>query len=603
MSKLAFINHGRQRPFLFLILTLLLGMLIPLVWAARAAEPVTVLYFPLVYKAPLPTPVTPGPIYGVNFISAPERLANAEQYQNGLSTGATWNRWPMYWFNVERSAGLYCWNPTISGCDGVPDTDTAVSGDINHGLKSNAILLGTPGFYTTNLTRLANPYQVFRRNEFEIQALNAATPQGLYAPVFNDGSDLPGAGKQINPENKWALYVHAAVTRYKPGGVLAQQLSWPQGVGVTHWEMWNEPDLNIFWNSSVADYARLLKVGYLAAKQADPQAQILFAGLANNAVAAAGHTDIYNQVMALYDADPLAAQFGYFHDILATHSYFTAWQSWYHVWRAGRTLSSRGLNKPIWLNETGVPAWNDYPGPVWDPASSLRANVDEQANYVIQSALYATFAGADAIFHFQLYDGCGNQPAYTNFPPHNSELCTLDGMLTTDPTKPCAGDANGLFRNPSNDPSFTCFTQHPQPGTPRSNLAAYRVLTTYVRDVTPLLRQRQGAPKCVGPWNGEVVPPIEVIGFRQPSTGKRVIGMWTLCGDNETAVIAAANPAGTALLVAANGSTQTITAQNGVYSIQLPGATNRNPYPFGEFPAPFYPIGGQPYILIEPMGN
>ncbi|MCA9932861.1 MAG: hypothetical protein H6662_03945 [Ardenticatenaceae bacterium] len=600
MKKPIFTNtHGRKRPFLHTLLALTLLTLVPLIWLTVRAQVSNQAYLPVIYSPPLPTPqVSDSPAYGVNFISAPERIANEEQFQNGVSTGAAWNRWPMYWFNVERSAGLFCWNPTISGCDGAPDTDTAVIQDINHGLKSNAILLGTPGFYITGLASHASN-ETIRRNGFEIQTINTATPQGLYASVFTDGSDTPGAGKQINPENKWAMYVFTAVSRYKPGGVLAQQQGWSSGVGITHWEMWNEPDLTIFWDSSLADFARLQKVGYLAAKQADANAQVLFGALANNS----SLPNYYGDVLTIYDDDPLAATHGYFHDILATHSYFTAWQSWYHVFRATNTMGAHGLSKPIWLNESGVPAWNDYPGPVWDAHSSLRATMDEQASYIIQSAMYATFAGADAIFHFQLYDGCGNQPAFTDFPPHNGELCDANGMLITDSTKPCAGDANGLFRNPSNDPSFSCFTQHPQAGTARPNFAAYRVLTTYLTNVTPYLRQRLGAPKCVGPFNGQMVEPIEVIGFEQPGTGKRVVGLWTLCGDNETAVLTATNPAGTATLVYPDGSTQAISAQNGSYTIQLPGATNRNPYPGAEYPAPFYPIGGRPVILVESMSN
>lgn len=598
MSESPFINRSRKRPYFIPLILLTFLLMVPLFWLTSAAEPHT-LYFPVVYKALPPTPVPTGPLYGVNFISAPERLATEAQYQQGLSTGATWNRWPLYWFNVERSPGLFCWNPGIPGCDGSLDTDAAVIGDIAHGLKSNAIFLGTPGFYYTGQATLEELSQVNRRGGFALEAVNAATPQGLYLPVFTDGSDVPGPGKQINPENRWARFVHAGVTRYRPGGTLAQERGWPQGVGVTHWEMWNEPDLHIFWDGSLPDFARLQKVGYLAAKQADPNAQVIFGALANNYAL----INYYNEVLAIYDDDPLAPQFHYYHDILATHSYFHSWKSWYHVWRAGRSLSVRGLAKPIWLNESGVTAWNDYPGPVWDANSPLRANMEEQAAYIIQSAMYAMFAGADAIFHFQLFDGCGNQPAYTNFPPHNGELCRPDGMLVTDPTKPCAGDANGLFRNPNNDPSFTCFTQHPSPGTPRANLAAFQVLTTYVQDVHPLTRQRQGTPKCIMEGTLVLQPPIEIMVFRQPDTGKRVVGMWTLCGDNETAVIPATNPAGTALLVAMNGSTQTITAQNGVYTIQLPAATNRNPFPGDGGPPPFYPIGGRPYVLVEPMGN
>ena len=88
----------------------------------------------------------------------------------------------------------------------------------------------------------------------------------------------------------------------------------------------------------------------------------------------------------------------------------------------------------------------------------------EQAYYTIQTAFYAAFAGADAIFHFQLYDACGNQPLGSDFPPHNGELCG-------NPLYPvCAGDANGLFTNP---PDAACFTQHPDPETPRLNYTSY----------------------------------------------------------------------------------------------------------------------------------
>lgn len=68
-------------------------------------------------------------------------------------------------------------------------------------------------------------------------------------------------------------------------------------------------------------------------------------------------------------------------------------------------MTSHNLDKPIWINEYGVPAWDDYPGPVWEPLSPLRASQQEQADYAIQSAFHAISTGADALFHFQLYDG------------------------------------------------------------------------------------------------------------------------------------------------------------------------------------------------------
>ncbi len=89
------------------------------------------------------------PIYGVNFISSAEDRAPGsgrlpasieQQYQNGLATGATWNRWPLYWFNIEQSPGAFNWSTQ----------DATIQADIAHGLQLNAILLGTPPFYTTS---------------------------------------------------------------------------------------------------------------------------------------------------------------------------------------------------------------------------------------------------------------------------------------------------------------------------------------------------------------------------------------------------------------------------------------------------------------------
>jgi hypothetical protein len=157
------------------------------------------------------------PLYGVNFISSAELLADAEQYANGLATGAQWNRWPVYWFNIEQSPGNFDWSRQ----------DAAVQGDVIHGLHTNAILLGTPPFYTTAGAERQGaqpaPKPIPRPGTLALYATETAKPAGLDAPVFSDGSDRPGPGKTINPENKWALFVYTAVNRYKPGGALAQR--------------------------------------------------------------------------------------------------------------------------------------------------------------------------------------------------------------------------------------------------------------------------------------------------------------------------------------------------------------------------------------------
>ncbi|MEW5986148.1 MAG: hypothetical protein AB1791_05910 [Chloroflexota bacterium] len=557
-------DNAWQPGLALLLFTLFLG-LNPHV--ARSQPSTFNLYFPIAQRAP--QPAATGPAWGLNFISSAEDPADEQQYLNGLSTGAAWNRWPLYWYNVEQSPGVFNW----------ANADAALEGDVAHGLLTDLIFLGTPSFYTT----AGMPDEVLlpaAGDGLYVPQPLAAAPTGLYDPIFTDNSDVPGPGKSINPANVWARFVYTAVNRYKPGGELAQANGWADGVGVTHWEIWNEADLDIFWDSSLADYARLVKVAYLTIEQADPDAQVIFGGLANSAT----KLNYYNDVMALYDADPLAATYNYFHDVMATHSYFYAWNSWYHVFRAGNTLAARGLSKPIWLNESGVAAWNDYPGPTWDTHSGYRGTVDEQADYVIQSAFYAAYAGADAIFHFQLYDGCGNQPRGTDFPPHGGELCDANGNLITNPAFPCAGDANGLFSNPTD---AACFTQHPTPESPRPNYDAYRTLTTHLNDAQPLWRLRPGGED---PANG----PQEWVAFWRPSTGERIVGLWARFGEAQTAIITATHTS--AQLVSVDGSIQTITPVNGFYTIQLPAATNLN----APWDPTLYAIGGRPYILIEP---
>lgn len=524
-------------------------------------DPEIKFYFPIVARY-----VSPNgwPIYGVNFMNSAEDPADELQFTNGLATGAQFNRWPLYWHSIEYAENKYNWSAQ----------DQAISADITHGLRTDAILLGTPSFYQTGIAPDDEPSRPTQHGPFSMLAPQAAAPKGLYDPVFTDGSDIPGPGKSINPKNVWAKFVFAAVNRYKPGGDLAKQQGWTSAsAGIRYWEMWNEPDLSWFWDSSVADYARLLKVGYLAAKQADPMATIIFGAIANNFE----HLTYYQEVLQIYQGDGQAANQNYYHDIFATHSYFYAWQSWYHVYRASITMSEFGIAKPIWLNENGVPAWNDYPGPTWDPKSGLRATMAEQADYAIQSAFYATFAGADAIFHFQLYDGCGNQPIGSDFPPHNGELCGL-------PEYPvCAGDANGLFRNPTD---AACYTQHPNPETPRPNFAAIQVLTKYFHDVEPLWRKRPGGPN---PYDG----PQEWIAFYRKSTNERIVGLWSRVGSQQTAYLDAVG--NSALKIYPNGNTEIINPVNGQYQLTLPAATNQN----APWDPNLYPIGGRPIIIIE----
>jgi hypothetical protein len=475
--------------------------------------------------------------FGLCFVSAVEDPADASRYAKAVAAGAGWNRVPIYWGHVERAGGVFDWGAV----------DRVIADDQANGLKTNAILLGTPSQYATaGLPGVASP-EVGKRpmplsglSEQKIEVSPASSaPQNLYQPIFSDGTDIPAPGKAINPGNPWARFVYETVARYAPR--------------VRHWEIWNEPDYPFFWNSSVQDYYRLLKVAYIAAKHADSGCTVLLGGLA--IYISPGWLESLFQVMK---TDPARAQRdanGWYLDILPIHIYSTSYETYYQVKRVQTLLQKYGLgSKPIWINESGVPVWNDYPGPTWDPTSPYRATVEEQAAYVIQNFAYGFFAGADVIFHFQLYDDCGNSPGGSND----------------------VGDAYGLYRNPSN---AICFRSHATPNTPRASYRAYQLAATYLNGAIPL-------------WRRNLQGDHEEIAYYLPSTRERVLFLWATRG---SPVVTQVSAVGTqAMALDQEGSAQPMSPANGAYTVMLPAATNRN------LPDHItYMIGGRPLILVE----
>ncbi|MGB1287450.1 MAG: hypothetical protein ACPG7F_13005, partial [Aggregatilineales bacterium] len=220
---------------------------------------------------------------GIAFISSAQNPADDTRYNNALSIGAGWTRWPLYWNEVEPTPQNFDWQ----------GYDALVSDDLRYGLNINAILLGKPANYA-----------------------DGASIAGLDEPIFIDGTDFAAPGKAINPNNPWARFVFESVNRYKPGGVLSQQRAWLPDQGIRVWEVWNEPDHTLFWQAGSRAYVRLLKVAYIAAHQADPDTTVMFGGLLyptpNNFLAA-----VLNDIID----DPLHEANNWFMDAIAVHSY------------------------------------------------------------------------------------------------------------------------------------------------------------------------------------------------------------------------------------------------------------------------------------------
>lgn len=478
---------------------------------------------------------------GITFIASVDTPNNEERYERALALGAGWNRWPLYWDRVETRAGRFEWAAY----------DALVKHEVSTGLRTNAILLGAPSFH---------------RDE--------DTVVGLHEPIFSDRTDSPGRGKTINAENPWANYVFQAVRRYMPGGTLAWANGWDEGQGVRVWEVWNEPDFAQFWQGGVADYTRMLKTAHIVAHWLDPQATVMLGGLLyptqDNWLSA-----VLNRIIN----DPMHAAHNWFVDAVAVHSYGNAWRSGWLTLYVRQTLVAFQIDRPIWLNESGVAAWDDYPGPTWladEPdARRTRATAEQQAAFLIQSSAYAWAEGADVVFYHQLFDDCGDQAAGTNFEPHDGDLCTNGDT--------CFGDAFGIYRNTADS---VCYARHPQPGTARPVATAYRLLA----DIFGAERfSRRGVIDERD--DGSVT-----ITFLRPESGERIVVAWNTRTEPLTLELDAEGERAARYTLSGGN---TVLARDGVYRLRLLPALSpaqRNASPGGNID-----IGGEPVILVEAL--
>jgi hypothetical protein len=229
---------------------------------------------------------------------------------------------------------------------------------------------------------------------------------------------------------EFAQFVRATVERYDGDGIDDA----PGSPIVTYWELYNEPDASISvlgedwhkgWGEYGADYAEMLSVAYQAIKQANPNAQVLFGGIAyDNFVSDGG-----NFVEKFLD-DVLAAGGGAHFDIMNIHSYPAFGGYWVRktdpscvkngtcfgpgivekVAYVHDKLSKYGLTKPIMITESG---WHS------DNPPDQPSSPEMQARYVLEIFTQSKAAGVLSTIFFALTDpGSGY--------PHENGLVSAD---------------------------------------------------------------------------------------------------------------------------------------------------------------------------------
>lgn len=207
-------------------------------------------------------------------------------------------------------------------------------------------------------------------------------PRGLYLPV-----DDPG--------NLWA-------------GFMRRLAAWYGDLGVRRFIIWNEPDISpdvygFEYEGSLQDYAQLLRVAAMAARQGNPDAIIHLAGTTYWHDVNAGQRLYVDRLLEVLAADPEAEANGYYFDVLTLHIYFRADTVYTIVSEMRDVLARYGLgDKHIWITETNASPNLD---PLWRvERPQYQITLDQQAAYLVQAAALGLAAGADHIGVYKFYD-------------------------------------------------------------------------------------------------------------------------------------------------------------------------------------------------------
>ncbi|MDZ4769009.1 MAG: hypothetical protein SGJ24_07770 [Chloroflexota bacterium] len=213
-------------------------------------------------------------------------------------------------------------------------------------------------------------------------AVNAGVPRGLDLPI-----DDPG--------NLWAGFMRRAAAYYAPRGV-------------SRFIVWNEPDIpagtyGFIFEGDLNQYARLLKVAALAARQGNPDVRIHIAGTTYWHDVNAGRALYVDRLLEVIAADPDAPAHGYYFDALSVHVYFRT-DTVYDIVLANRAaLDAHGMSdKAVWIVETNAspnldPAWR-VERPNW------QITLEGQSAFLVQAAASGFAAGAERIAAYKLFD-------------------------------------------------------------------------------------------------------------------------------------------------------------------------------------------------------
>lgn len=419
--------------------------------------------------------ITPNPGHPDYRFGAAQAYADPKAASN---LGIGWERITMFWDSLEPSPGV--WNNFFT------KNDSELLREVKAGRIPVGVLVSTPNWARTSP--------------------NSSVPKGLY-DAWN------------SPKNTWGNFIYR-LTRHYAGlidtWVIGNEISIPSG----HFNT---------WTGTLAQFAQMVKVAYLAAHAADPNAHILLPGTPY--WYAHGHVTV--QLIKDLAALPGASTHHDFFDALDLNLYNTINFNQQIYTRYDKILAANGLSgTPIWLSETNVtPIVKGYKAPKNDPG----VTPSQQAAFIVEE-MADSLAYTSRVEVYQL--------------PEPKPLNKFNGPV-------------GLLTK-SNQP--------------RPAYTAYQTLIRYLSGARYLSRY-------IPAFDGVNPKAMDEVNFGAP--GRYISVIWDQGAPAITGTVKAFSK--TALLVDDIGQTQMIHAEHGYYHVPLPAATlssvgNRKEHPIGGNP-------------------
>lgn len=258
--------------------------------------------------------------YGVAL--SPSLISTPAVRNDLVSLGVHGIRTDIFWADIETAQGTYNWSAI----------DTVVNGCEASGLKVLAVVHTEPQW-------------------------SSGQSVWTYAPVT--------AARRTN----YAKFCAAAVRRY--------------GKRIAVWEIWNEPNLSMFWKPtpSTSDYLLLLREAVSAMRAVDPSTVIISGGMGGAGAAPdIGHQP-WTTAMIQGGADLIC-------DGIATHHYSNTPGDMWAVQLVRTALDAVGRDTQIWLTEFGCPTGTpgvDWPGTAFGCTPAVQKQIIEQGVTVWKS--------------------------------------------------------------------------------------------------------------------------------------------------------------------------------------------------------------------------